>query len=151
MTGVRRIDHVAIAVRSIMDSRQAFETIYGARYLGERENREQQYRVAYFLLGESLITMLEGTSPDSFVTKHIEQRGEGIQHVGIEVDDLDAFLDHAEALGARISHRRTIEGIRKEALISPKSAFGIILQPIEWLGPLRAEPHHERILKAGGL
>lgn len=151
MASVQRIDHIAIAVRSIEESRQAFETIYGARYLGQRENREQQYIVAYFLLGESLITMLQGTSPDSFVTQHIEKRGEGIQHVGIEVDDLDAFLAHAEAQGARVSHRRTLEGIRKEALISPKSAFGMILQPIEWLGDLRHEPHHERILKAGGL
>ncbi len=151
MASVQRIDHIAIAVRSIEESRRAFETVYGARYLGQRENREQQYIVAYFLLGESLITMLQGTSPDSFVTQHIEKRGEGIQHVGIEVDDLDAFLAHAEAQGARVSHRRTLEGIRKEALISPKSAFGIILQPIEWLGELRHEPHHERILKAGGL
>jgi hypothetical protein len=36
-------------------------------------------------------------------------------------------------------------------LISPRSAFGIIMQPIEWLGDLRNEPHHERIIKAGGL
>lgn len=151
MASVRKIDHVAIAVRSIDESRKAFEEIYGARYLGQKENREQEYVVAYFLMGESLITMLEGTTPGSFVTQHIEKRGEGIQHVGIEVDELDAFLDHAQSLGARVSNKRTLDGIRKEALISPKSAFGIILQPIEWLGDLQNEPHHERIIKAGGL
>jgi methylmalonyl-CoA/ethylmalonyl-CoA epimerase len=151
VTGVKKIDHVAIAVRSIAESRKAFEEIYGAKYLGQKENTEQQYIVAYFLMGESLITMLEGTTPESFVTQHIEKRGEGIQHMGVEVDDLDAFLAHAESLGARVSNKRTLDGIRKEALISPKSAFGIILQPIEWLGDLQNEPHHERIIKAGGL
>ncbi len=151
MAGVKKIDHLAIAVRSIDESRRAFEGIYGARYLGQRENGEQQYLVAYFLMGESLITMLEGTTPESFVTQHLEQRGEGIQHVGVEVDDLDAFVAHAEAEGARVSHKRTLDGIRKEALISPKSAFGIILQPIEWLGDHKYEPHHERIITAGGL
>jgi methylmalonyl-CoA/ethylmalonyl-CoA epimerase len=149
--GVKKIDHVAIAVRSIDESRQTFEGIYGAKYLGQKENTEQQYIVAYFLMGESLITMLEGTTPESFVTQHIEKRGEGIQHMGVEVDDLDAFVEQATAQGARISNQRTLEGIRKEALISPKSAFGIILQPIEWLGSLKTEPHHERIIKAGGL
>lgn len=148
---VKKVDHIAIAVRSIEESRKAFEEIYGARYLGQRENKEQQYIVAYFLMGENLITMLEGTTPESFVSQHIEKRGEGIQHVGVEVDDLDSFLENAELLGARVSAKRTLEGIRKEALISPKSAFGIILQPIEWLGDLRDEPHHERIIKAGGL
>ncbi len=149
--GVKKIDHVAIAVRSIAESRQTFEGVYGARYLGQKENMEQQYVVAYFLMGESLITMLEGTTPESFVTQHIEKRGEGIQHVGVEVDDLDTFLAEAREAGVRVANERTIPGIRKEALISPKSAFGIILQPIEWLGDLRDEPHHERIVKAGGL
>lgn len=60
------------------------------------------YIVAYFLMGESLITMLEGTTPDSFVTLHIEKRGEGLQHMGVEVDDLDEFLADAESLGARV-------------------------------------------------
>jgi methylmalonyl-CoA/ethylmalonyl-CoA epimerase len=151
MAGVKKVDHIALAVRSIAESRVAFESIYGAQYLGQKENTEQHYIVAYFLMGESLITMLEGTTPDSFITQHIEKRGEGLQHMGIEVDDLDEFLANAEALGARVSAKRTIEGIRKEALISPKSAFGLILQPIEWLGGLRDEPHHERIIKAGGL
>jgi len=151
MNGVKKVDHIAIAVKSIAESREWFEAVYGARYLGQKENVELQYIVAYFLMGESLITMLEGTAPESFVTQHIERRGEGIQHMGVEVDDLDAFLANAESLGARVSNQRTIEGIRKEALISPKSAFGIILQPIEWLGDLKTEPHHERIIKAGGL
>jgi len=151
MTGVKKVDHIALAVKSIADSRPWFEQVYGARYLGQKENEAQEYIVAYFLMGESLITMLEGTTPESFVTKHIETRGEGLQHMGVEVNDLDAFLENAETLGARVSAKRTIEGIRKEALISPKSAFGIILQPIEWLGDLRDEPHHERIIKAGGL
>ena len=151
MNGVRKVDHIAIAVRSLAESRPWFESVYGARYLGQKENADLEYIVAYFLMGESLITMLEGTTPASFVTQHIEKRGEGIQHMGVEVDDLDAFLDNAEQLGARVSGKRTLEGIRKEALISPKSAFGLILQPIEWLGDLKNEPHHQRIIKAGGL
>lgn len=151
MAKVKKIDHVAIAVRSIDESRPWFEQVYGATYLGQRENAEMEYIVAYFLLGESLITMLEGTTPESFVTQHVEKRGEGIQHVGVEVDDFDAFVAQAKELGARVSAERTLDGIRKEALISPKSAFGIILQPIEWLGDLKDEPHHERIIKAGGL
>lgn len=151
MAKVKKIDHVAIAVASIEESRPWFEQVYGATYLGQKENTEMEYIVAYFLMGESLITMLEGTTPESFVTQHVEKRGQGIQHVGVEVDDFDAFIANAKELGARVSAERELDGIRKEALISPKSAFGIILQPIEWLGDLKDEPHHTRIIKAGGL
>ena len=61
MNGVKKVDHIAIAVKSIAESRSWFESVYGARYLGQKENVEMQYIVAYFLMGESLITMLEGT------------------------------------------------------------------------------------------
>jgi methylmalonyl-CoA epimerase len=151
MAGVKRIDHVAIAVRDLDASRQTFEDLYGAEFLGETVNDEGQYRLAYFRLGDSMVTMLQGTTPESFVAKHVEQRGEGIQHVGIEVDDLEAFLARLEAGGARVSNRKTVEGIRTEALVSPRSAFGIILQPIEWLGDLKDAPPDVRLLRAGGL
>lgn len=151
MAGVTRIDHVAIAVRDLDASRRAFEDLYGAAFLGEAVNDEGQYRLAYFRLGESMVTMLQGTTPESFVTKHVETRGEGIQHLGLEVDDLEAFLARLEAGGARVTNRKTIAGVRAEALVSPRSAFGIILQPIEWLGDLRNAPPDVRLLKAGGL
>jgi catechol 2,3-dioxygenase-like lactoylglutathione lyase family enzyme len=47
LAGVKKIDHVAIAVRCIDESRKTFEAIYGAQYLGQKENTEQQYIVAY--------------------------------------------------------------------------------------------------------
>ena len=151
MAEVRRIDHVAIAVRDLDASLAAFVELYGAEFLGETENAEGQYRLAYFRLGESMVTMLQGTTPESFVTKHVETRGEGIQHVGIEVDDLEDFLAKLEAGGVKVSNRKTIAGVRSEALVSPRGAFGIILQPIEWLGDLKDAPPEVRLLKAGGL
>ncbi|MGQ9676141.1 MAG: VOC family protein [Chloroflexota bacterium] len=150
MAKVKRIDHIAIAVRNIEEARRQFESLYGARFLLRKANPAGKYEVAYFQLGENIVTMLEGTDPEGFVAKHVEQRGEGVQHVGIEVDDLDDFLTDLETKGARISNRMTLDGVRKEALISPRSAFGIILQPIEWLGELKEMSLDERILKSGG-
>ena len=150
MAGIRRVDHIAIAVRSKDAARPLFERLYGASFLVQKHNPEAKYNVAYFQVGDDIFTLLEGTEPDSFVAKHVEQRGEGVQHMGVEVDDLDEFLAHLEAQGARVSNRVTIDGIRKEALISPRSAFGIILQPIEWLGELKAMPPAERMRRVGG-
>lgn len=148
MSHIKRVDHIAIAVKSIETSRPLFETLYGARFLLIKENPAGQYRAAFFQVGEDIFTMLEGTDPNSFVSKHVEQRGEGIQHLGIEVDNLDGFLAEVEALGGRVSNRLEVDGVRKEALISPRSAFGIILQPIEWSAELKDLSPDQRFLKA---
>ncbi|RIK43055.1 MAG: methylmalonyl-CoA epimerase [Chloroflexi bacterium] len=149
MASILRVDHIAVAVPSIAEARKQFEGLYGAVYLGQNEIVESQYIVAYFQVGEDIFTLLEGTTPESFVTQHVEKRGQGIQHMGVEVDDLDAFLAQLEDGGARVSNYIVREGVRKEALISPRSAFGIILQPIEWLGEMKTMPHAERIVAAG--
>jgi methylmalonyl-CoA/ethylmalonyl-CoA epimerase len=150
VAGVKRVDHIAIAVKSIDAARPLFESLYGAKFLLRKDNPDAKYQVAYFQLGENIITLLEGTDPEGFVTKHVEQRGEGIQHVGIEVDDLEGFLAGLESKGARVSNRMTVEGVRREALISPRSAFGIILQAIEWWDDLKDLPPAERVHRVGG-
>ena len=68
MAKILRVDHIAIAVPSIAEARKPFEELYGAVYLGQNEIAESQYIVAYFLVGDDIFTMLEGTTPESFVT-----------------------------------------------------------------------------------
>ena len=133
MAGVKKIDHVAIAVKSIDESRLWFEQVYGARYLGQKENVEMEYIVAYFLMGESLITMLEGTTPESFVTQHIEKRGEGIQHVAFRVENIEAALEELKTKGIRLideKPRRGAGGV-KIAFLHPKATNGILVELCE--------------------
>jgi len=147
---IRRVDHVAFAVRSLKESIPKLEKLYGAKYLLTKEVPEQKYLVAYFLLGESLVTLIESTSPDGFIAKFVEERGEGIQHLGIEVDDLEATIAALEAQGVRVSNKLLEGPVRKEALVGPRSGFGHVWQLIEWLGPLRQASIEERVRAYGG-
>lgn len=147
---IQKVDHIAIAVRSLEESKRKLMDLYGASFIVEKINPEGQYKVAIFTLGESTLTLLESTNPEGFVAKHIEKFGEGVQHIGFEVNNLDQFIQHLQGRGVKTATYTEIEGVRREVLVGPKNGFGIIWQVFEWLGDWKKKPAEERMKKVWG-
>jgi methylmalonyl-CoA/ethylmalonyl-CoA epimerase len=147
---IKKIDHIAIAVRNLQESRKRIEDLFGARFIVEKVNPEGQYKVAIFQVGESTFSMLEATSPEGFVAKHIERYGETAQHMGLEVEDLNKFIDHLHSKGVKTYGYIEVGGVRKEVLVGPKNPLGIILQVFEWLGEYKQATPEKRMTKVWG-
>ncbi len=146
----KKIDHIAIAVRNLDESRKRLEALLGAKFIVESRNEKDLYRVAIFRVGENIFSMLESTSPDGFVAKHIERYGETMQHMGIEVEDIQKFMGHLESHGVKFSKYTEVAGVRKEVLVGPKNPLGVILQVFEWMGEYRDATPEERMTKVWG-
>ena len=132
MAKVIRVDHIAFAVRNLEESRRALEQNYGAKFLAMAENPLQKYVVATFQFGENLISLLQATDESSFVAKFVEERGEGVQHIGLEVDNIEEFVANLESKGVRVPVKQMTGDGRKEVLVGPRSGFGVVMQIIEW-------------------
>jgi methylmalonyl-CoA epimerase len=70
------------------------------------------------------------------VAKFIEKRGEGIHHIAIEVDDIEAALAKMKAKGFQLIDEtpRMGAGNMRIAFIHPRSTNGVLLelcQPIK--------------------
>ncbi len=120
---IQKVDHVAIAVRNLEESKKKFIDLYRAKFVVEKVNTEGQYKVAIFKLGESTMTLLESTSPDGFIAKHVEKVGEGVQHIGFEVDNLDQFIQHLQTRGVKTAAFMEIEGYERKCSLGPKTAL----------------------------
>jgi len=93
---------------------------------------------------------LEPTSADGFVAKHIEKFGETMQHLGMEVENLDDFIQHFNAHGLKTSNYSEIPGVRREVLVGPKNPLGVILQVFEWLGEYKNASPEKRMITVWG-
>ena len=145
MAKITRVDHVAYAVHNLDEALPKVERLYGAKVLGRRLNPEGQYVVAFTLFGQSLVTFMESTSPEGFIAKHVEEKGESIQHLGMQVYNLEELIAELEAKGVRVANKMLEGPVRKEALVGPRNAFGHVYQLIEWLGPYRQASVEERL------
>lgn len=146
MPGIRRIDHVAVAVKNLDEAIAVFESHYGVKLLKKLENQEDKYVVAYLQFGEDIITCLQPLDESSLVAQFIEKSGEGLHHLALEVDDLEALINELDAKGVSIPVRKMEGQARKEVLVSPRNAFGVVLQLVEW-ATVSDVPFSERIAR----
>jgi methylmalonyl-CoA epimerase len=89
---IRGIDHVAIAVEDLDAAIQLFETVLGLKVTHREEIAGYGVRVATLATGGTDIELVQGTTPDSPITKFIASRGPGMHHVAFRTDDIDGEL-----------------------------------------------------------
>jgi methylmalonyl-CoA/ethylmalonyl-CoA epimerase len=134
MARILRIDHVAVAVKDVDAGIASYQKILGAELIEKAELSIQGSRMtgAYLKVGDGLIVLDGAVDPSGFIAKFIDRRGEGLHHIGIVVDDLDAYVHELEAAGVRIPHRESLGPLRREILLSPRDLCGVVVQVIEW-------------------
>ena len=126
----RTLAHIGIAVSSLAEAVPAFELLFGKQPDCFEEVTEQKVKTAIFGAGESRVELLEGTAPDSPITKFVEKKGAGIHHLCVRVDDLAAEIKRLMDAGVRMideAPRKGAEGMLV-AFIHPKSTAGILVE-----------------------
>lgn len=124
------VDHIGIAVKSIDEALNFWEGTLGIKCHGVEEVADQKVKTAFLPIEDTEVELLEGTSPDSPVSKFIEARGEGIHHLAIRVENLEAALAELKEKGVRLIDEkpRLGAGGAKIAFLHPKATGGILLE-----------------------
>jgi methylmalonyl-CoA/ethylmalonyl-CoA epimerase len=99
---INRIKHMAIAVTDVDAAVGAYERRLGISEPRRVEWPEGASREAHFAFGEVEIQLCESTDPEGRFAQHIARYGEGVQHICLDVDDIDAAIDKALADGATL-------------------------------------------------
>ena len=130
MFNIGRVDHIGIAVKDIELAKKFYTEFLGMKALGEEVVEEQKVKVCFIPCGDSEIELLESTSPDGPIAKHIEKKGEGIQHIALRVDNIEAAIADLMAKGVRMIDEKPRYGAggAKIAFVHPKSTGGILLE-----------------------
>jgi methylmalonyl-CoA/ethylmalonyl-CoA epimerase len=94
---VKRIEHVAIAVKSLKEARELFETKLGLDFEYEEFLPQYETRLAMFPVGQTYIELLQSDRSDTETSRWIAEHGEGLFHICLEVEDIDGALDEMRA------------------------------------------------------
>lgn len=135
MASIKRIDHVAIAVRDADQAARQYVNLLNAVHIRTEILREKAgpVKVAYLQIGDNVLSLVQSMEADGFINQHIAKHGEGLHHLGLEVDDLDEFVRQVEGKGFRIPLRDEFTN-RSEVVLRPRDAAGVVLQILEWKG-----------------
>jgi methylmalonyl-CoA epimerase len=127
------IDHVGIAVSSVEEKLHFYRDVLDLGEVEVEEVADQKVRVAVIMTPQGRIELLEPTSDDSTVAKFIAKNGEGMHHLALSVDDIDAEIDRLLSQDTRMIDEvaRTGAGGVRIAFIHPKSAGGVLTELCE--------------------
>jgi methylmalonyl-CoA epimerase len=129
---IKKIDHIAIVVRSIEEALRVYEGALSLELDNVKEVPEQAVRIALLPVGESEIELAEPLTTDSGIAKFLEKRGEGLHHICLEVDDIEAALHDLAAKGIRLIDEQPRQGAHgRVAFLHPKSTHGVLIELIE--------------------
>jgi methylmalonyl-CoA/ethylmalonyl-CoA epimerase len=123
------IDHVAVAVHDIRSAMPLFVDSLGGEFLYGGDNKHQGFRWAQFRFPRGgKIELVTPLTPDGFVARFLERRGEGVHHVTLKVPDIHRAMAHLTDRGVPLINVWTDEPDWKEAFIHPKDAHGVLIQ-----------------------
>lgn len=127
---LQKIDHLGIAVLSLDEAVGYYEKALGVTCKGREEVVSQGVRIAFFMVGDVRLELMEPTSDDSTVNKFLEKNGEGLHHVAFETDDILAQLQKARDSGCRLINETPFEGAggKQVAFLHPKSTHGVLTE-----------------------
>ncbi|MFT5507291.1 MAG: methylmalonyl-CoA/ethylmalonyl-CoA epimerase [Hyphomicrobiaceae bacterium] len=136
---IKRIEHIAVAVKSIKAMRDILENKLGIEMEYEEHLPEHATSLAMFPIGETYIELLESDKPDTGTSKWIAEHGEGLFHICLEVEDIDASIVELREKGMKFQQEEPLigHGNCRIIFLDPASTGNMVIE----LAEMPKEPH----------
>ncbi len=134
---IKRIEHIAIAVKSMAKAREIFEEKLGISFEYEEYLPQYDTRLAMYPVGQTYIELLESGRADTETSRWIAEHGEGLFHICFEVESIDEALSELKQKGVKLidEQPRIGHASSRIAFIDPKSTGNVLIELAELSNP----------------
>jgi methylmalonyl-CoA/ethylmalonyl-CoA epimerase len=132
---IKRISHVAVAVRDIDEAFLKFQRVLGVSLEGREQVASQHVEAAMMPLGDAAIELI-APQGNAGVAKFLDTHGPGLHHLAIEVEGIEevlALLKEREVPLIDSTPRIGAHG-HKVAFVHPKATGGVLIELVELQG-----------------
>ncbi len=125
-----KIEHLGIAVKSLETSDNLFARLLGKRNYKQESVEREGVVTSFYEVGESKIELLEASTAESPISKFIEKRGEGINHIAFGVDDIQTEISRLKEAGFEFISEVPKDGADNKLVVflHPKSTNGVLVE-----------------------
>jgi len=127
---MQKIEHIGIAVASLEQSIQKYELLLGVSCYKVEDVASEAVKTAFFMVGDTKIELLEGTTSESVISKYVSSKGEGIHHIAYGVTDIKAEMIRLKNEGFRVLNEEPKAGADNKwvCFVHPKDANGVLTE-----------------------
>ena len=118
-----------------------FCDVLGATFIAGGDNDDTGTRLLHLQLPAMKLELLAPLREDSLTGPILRERGPGLHHITIFVDDLPATVGAFDAAGLRTTGTDDSSEVWQETFLRPRDTFGALLQFVkttrDWNTPTR--------------
>lgn len=129
-----RLQHFGIVVENLQAACEQFEDLSGlkARDFRDDQGKGMQYDARILLGNDTWLHAVQNWNPDSRVNQFLQAHGEGLEHIALETDDIEADVQHLRDLGVPIYMDKIFDANDGfEAFVYPADGVGFTVELIQ--------------------
>lgn len=126
---IQGVGHIGILVRDLEQSARLYNEMFGATLVEVKVVEEQGVKVGMLSFQRGPQLELLEPLPNSRMAAALDKRGEGVQHISFDVDDIEKDLAKLKDKMVSLidqSPRQGVEG--KVAFLHPRSTNGVLVE-----------------------
>lgn len=133
MANIVNINHIAIVVQNINEALEFWHDALGLDLNHVQAMPEHESVVAFLTSGESEVELVTPTTDNSGIARYLRNRGPGVHHICLEVDDIQGMLNHLKQKDITLINEapQVSKDGKKYAFIHPESAQGVLVELYE--------------------
>lgn len=130
---IKRIEHVAVAVKSIQAMRDILENKLGIEMEYVEHLPEHSTSLAMFPIGETYLELLQSDKPGTGTSRWIAEHGEGLFHICLEVEDIDGAMTELRGKGIGFQTEKPVigHGNCRIVFLDPKATGNLVIELAE--------------------
>ncbi|WP_431281527.1 VOC family protein [Humitalea sp. 24SJ18S-53] len=130
---ITRLHHVAIAVSDMGPLDAILGDAFGLPAPHREHRAASSLDIAVYPIGESAVELLRPQGPGSSVPAFIAEKGEGLFHICLEVEDIDAAMAELRAKGLRFRTEAPMQGHAgtRVAFLDPATTGGVLFELLQ--------------------
>lgn len=137
--GWKRFDHFALAASDARAALDFHAKLFGLPPGDWFESPDEGFRGGVLQMpgGQGTVEVVEPYDGESFLHRFLAERGPGVHHITVEVEDIEAAVAYLrEEMGIEPLREIFSDGEWRQTFIHPRDTGGVLYQIYEW------EPGH---------
>jgi len=129
---VKHINHTAIVVKDINESISFYEDLFGVTSGPVEDIEDQGVKACLIKIGGTQLEIIQPVQSGTGVAKFLENKGEGLHHIGLEVENIENALEILKTRGVQLVDQQPRHGLSGTiAFLHPRATKGVLIELVQ--------------------